>query len=66
MTPMATMQKLRSYRGPALFSQGFWPFFLFGAVHAGAIIPLWLTVFAGHLSHRIRRAGGALAVLFAA
>ncbi len=47
---MATMQKLRAYRGPALFSYGFRPFFLFGAVYAGAMIPLWLAMFAGDLS----------------
>jgi uncharacterized protein involved in response to NO len=47
---MATMQKLRAYRGPALFSHGFRPFFLFGAAYAGAMIPLWLVVFAGHIS----------------
>lgn len=47
---MATMQKLRAYRGPALFSYGFRPFFLFGAAYAGAMIPLWLVVFAGHVS----------------
>ncbi len=47
---MATMQKLRAYRGPALFSYGFRPFFLFGAVYAGAMIPLWLAMFAGDVS----------------
>lgn len=47
---MATMQKLRAYRGPTLFSHGFRPFFLFGAIYAGAMIPLWLPVFAGHVS----------------
>lgn len=47
---MATMQKLRSYDGPALLSHGFRPFFLFGAIYAGAMIPLWLAVFAGHVS----------------
>ncbi len=47
---MATMQKLRAYQGPALFSYGFRPFFLFGAIYAGAMVPLWLAVFAGHLS----------------
>ncbi|MFB9261616.1 NnrS family protein [Bradyrhizobium erythrophlei] len=47
---MATMQNLRAYRGPALFSYGFRPFFLFGAVYAGATIPLWLAVFAGQVS----------------
>lgn len=44
---MATMQKLRAYRGPAIFSHGFRPFFLFGAIYAGAMVPLWLAVFAG-------------------
>jgi uncharacterized protein involved in response to NO len=44
---MATMQKLRAYRGPALFSYGFRPFFLFAAIYAGAVIPLWLAVFSG-------------------
>jgi uncharacterized protein involved in response to NO len=47
---MATMQKLRAYQGPALFSYGFRPFFLFGAIYAGAMIPLWLAVFAGHVT----------------
>jgi len=47
---MATMQKLRAYTGPALLSHGFRPFFLFGAVYAGAMIPLWLAVFTGHIS----------------
>lgn len=47
---MATMQKLRAYQGPALFSYGFRPFFLFGAVYAGAMIPLWLAAFAGDVS----------------
>lgn len=46
----ATMQKLRAYRGPALFSHGFRPFFLFGAAYAGAMVPFWLAVFAGHVS----------------
>jgi len=47
---MATMQKLRAYHGPALFSYGFRPFFLFGAIYAGAMGPLWLAVFAGDVS----------------
>ena len=47
---MATMQKLRTYRGTALFSYGFRPFFLFGAAYAGAMIPLWLAVFSGEAS----------------
>ena len=47
---MTTMSKLRAYEGPALFSYGFRPFFLFGAIYAGVIIPLWLAVFAGDVS----------------
>ncbi len=50
MMSMATMQKLRAYQGSALFSYGFRPFFLFGAVYAGAMIPLWLAVFAGYFT----------------
>ena len=47
---MGTMTKARTYRGPVLFSYGFRPFFLFGAVLAGIMIPLWLAVFAGDMS----------------
>jgi uncharacterized protein involved in response to NO len=47
---MTTMQQLRTYRGPALFSYGFRPFFLFGAIYAGAMIPLWLAAFVGETS----------------
>ena len=47
---MTTMSKQRAYRGPALFSYGFRPFFLFGAIYAGGMIPLWLAVFAGDIS----------------
>ena len=47
---MATMAKLRAYRGPALFAYGFRPFFLFAAIYAGLIVPLWLAVFAGEFS----------------
>jgi uncharacterized protein involved in response to NO len=39
----------RDYQGPALFSHGFRPFFLLGAIYAGAMIPLWLGVFEGKL-----------------
>ena len=39
----------RDYRGPALFSYGFRPFFFFGAMYAGAIILVWLPAFQGHL-----------------
>ena len=38
-----------TYSGPALFSYGFRPFFLFGSVYAGLAILLWLPVFMGEL-----------------
>ena len=47
---MGTMTKARSYCGPVLLSYGFRPFFLFGAIYAGVMIPLWLAVFAGDIS----------------
>lgn len=39
--------KLKNYRGPALFSFGFRPFFLFGSLYAGAAMLVWLPVFYG-------------------
>lgn len=48
MPVKTTAQILRDYRGPALFSFGFRPFFLFGALWSAATIPLWiLALFAG-------------------
>jgi uncharacterized protein involved in response to NO len=41
--------RLRDYRGPALLSYGFRPFFFFGSIYAGAIILVWLPVFYGHI-----------------
>jgi uncharacterized protein involved in response to NO len=41
--------RLRSYRGPALLSYGFRPFFLFGAIYAGLIVLAWLPLFYGEL-----------------
>jgi uncharacterized protein involved in response to NO len=41
--------RIRSYQGPAILSYGFRPFFLFGSIYAGMMIPLWLGVFAGDL-----------------
>lgn len=40
----------RTYRGPALFSYGFRPFFLLGSIYAGLAILVWLPVFMGELS----------------
>lgn len=37
-----TAQILRDYRGPALFSFGFRPFFLFAALWAATTVPLWV------------------------
>ena len=44
---MGAVPRLREYRGPALFSYGFRPFFLLGAIHAAIAIPLWLLAFHG-------------------
>ncbi len=44
---MSAVPRLREYRGPALFSYGFRPFFLLGAIHAAIAIPLWLLAFYG-------------------
>lgn len=47
-----SVQRLRDYQGPALFSYGFRPFFFFGAVYAGAIVLVWLPVFYGEIELR--------------
>jgi uncharacterized protein involved in response to NO len=38
-----TAAEMRSWRGPALFSFGFRPFFLFGALWAGLDAPIWVS-----------------------
>ena len=43
------MESVPSYDGPPLFSFGFRPFFLLGAVYAGFAILVWLPVFMGEL-----------------
>lgn len=40
----------RSYEGPALFSAGFRPFFLGGALYAGLAVPAWLLLLRGSLA----------------
>ena len=40
--PKTTAQILRDYRGPALFSFGFRPFFLFAAIWSALAVPLWI------------------------
>jgi uncharacterized protein involved in response to NO len=42
--------QIRAYAGPAVFSYGFRPFFLFGAVWAAIAVALWLPILSGHLS----------------
>ncbi len=48
---MATSaQQIRAYTGPALFSYGFRPFFLFGAAWAALAMALWIPMLAGRIS----------------
>jgi uncharacterized protein involved in response to NO len=42
--------RLKDYRGPALLSYGYRPFFWFGSLYAGISIILWLPLFYGELS----------------
>jgi uncharacterized protein involved in response to NO len=44
-----TSNRMRAYRGPALFSFGFRPFFLFAAIWAALVVPLWTLAFIGLL-----------------
>jgi len=47
---MADIPRLRDYSGPALFSYGFRPFFLFGALYAGLAVLIWLPVYFGEMT----------------
>jgi uncharacterized protein involved in response to NO len=47
---MAPIPRLKPYAGPALFSYGFRPFFLFGALYAALGVLLWLPAYTGGLS----------------
>lgn len=44
---MTPVPRLRANAGPALFSYGFRPFFLFGAWYSGLAIAIWLPLFYG-------------------
>jgi uncharacterized protein involved in response to NO len=44
-----TSQQVRSYRGPAVLSYGFRPFFLAGALWAAVAVALWLPMLSGQL-----------------
>lgn len=47
---MAAIPRLRDYSGPALFSYGFRPFFLFGALYAGLAVLIWLPIYFGEMT----------------
>jgi uncharacterized protein involved in response to NO len=47
---MSPIPRLKDYRGPALLSYGFRPFFLFGAIYAALAILAWLPMFNGELA----------------
>jgi uncharacterized protein involved in response to NO len=49
---MNTMAQARAWHGPALFSFGFRPFFLGGAVHAAVMVALWVPWFLGMIELR--------------
>ncbi len=46
----SSAELIRNFRGPALFSYGFRPFFLFGAMWAAAAMALWPPMLAGSLA----------------
>ncbi len=46
---MSPIPRLQDYRGPALLSYGFRPFFLLGAIYAGLAVLAWLPMFNGGL-----------------
>lgn len=46
---MTTMDRMRAWRGPALFSFGFRPFFLGAALWAALAMVLWIPMLAGQL-----------------
>ena len=41
--------QIRAFKGPALLSYGFRPFFLFGALWAALAVALWLPMLSGHI-----------------
>lgn len=44
---ISTMELQRAWRGPVLFSYGFRPFFLCGAILAALLVPLWVPWYLG-------------------
>jgi uncharacterized protein involved in response to NO len=49
-----TAERYRAYDGPAIFSMGFRPFFLFGAIWAACALPLWIASVLGYAPHITR------------
>jgi uncharacterized protein involved in response to NO len=47
---MSAIPRLKPFHGPALFSYGFRPFFLSGAIYAGLAVAIWLPLFFGEIS----------------
>ena len=47
---MTTIPTRQSYDGPALFANGFRPFFLLGSIYAGLAVLVWLPMFYGGIS----------------
>src|ERR1041384_8318299 len=47
---MTPIPRLRTYTGPAMFSYGFRPFFLFAAIYAGTAVLAWLPLLYGDLA----------------
>jgi uncharacterized protein involved in response to NO len=45
-----TAEQVRSYRGPAILSYGFRPFFLLGAIWSALAVAIWLPLLAGSLT----------------
>lgn len=45
----STSEQSRAWAGPALFSFGFRPFFLFGAIWAAVAMALWIPMLSGHV-----------------
>ena len=54
MTALRSMERSRAWRGPALLSFGFRPFFFGGAIWAAVAMGLWLVMLAGALNLPIR------------
>jgi len=44
-----TAEQMRRWQGPALFTYGFRPFFLFAALWAGLAMPVWIAMLSGGL-----------------